>query len=150
MGRKDLGQRSRFSLLERLDLLAEVDKRGRVVAGLVHVLEAQHVGLGLKSARERQEAERNRQASALANGVPGPAAHENQRNGSDVDDLSAGRLARAMTGGHMRDLMRHDTSQFGFAVRLEDQAGVYEEEPTGQREGVDLFGIENLDGERNL
>ena len=48
MRREDLGHRSRFLLLERLDLLEEVDERRRIVAGLVHVLEAQHVGFGLQ------------------------------------------------------------------------------------------------------
>ena len=49
----------------RLDLFEEVDERRRIVAGLVHVLQAQVVGFGFESARERQEAQRDRQACAL-------------------------------------------------------------------------------------
>ena len=46
--------------------------------------------------------------------------------------------------------MRHHAGQFGFGIGLQDQAGVHEEESAGQREGVHFFGIEHLDGERNL
>ena len=55
-----------------------------------------------------------------------------------------------MARGHVRDLVRHHARQFGFAIRLQDQARVHEEEPAGQSESVHLFGIDHLDGERNF
>ncbi len=48
------------------------------------------------------------------------------------------------------DFMRHHARHLGFVVGVEQNAGVDEEEAAGQREGVDLFRIDDLDGERNL
>ena len=84
-------------------------------------------------------------------GVTGPAAHgSDQRQWWRFGQLAAGGLPRAVARGHMRDLVRHHARQFGFAIRLQNQAGIHEEEAAGQRESVHFLGIEHLDGERNL
>jgi len=48
------------------------------------------------------------------------------------------------------NLMRHHPGQFRLGLRLEDQAGVDKEESARQGEGIDLFGIQDLDGERHF
>jgi len=99
-----------------------------------------------------RENDRNDQARTLPDGVAGPAIRDSDRGGNhcDLRDLSAGRLARAVPRGYVRDLMRHHSRQLGFIVGLENQAGVYKEKPAGQGEGVDLLGIQHLDRERYL
>ena len=74
MRREHLGHRAGLLLFERLDLFEEVYERSRIVAGLVHILQPKHVGLGFKAARERQEADRDRNAGGLMNSVTGPAS----------------------------------------------------------------------------
>src|SRR3954470_587163 len=61
VARESLRQRTRLLLLGRLHLFEEGDERVRVVAGLVHVLHAQVIGLGFESAGELHEAQRQRQ-----------------------------------------------------------------------------------------
>ena len=50
----------------------------------------------------------------------------------------------------MRDFMRHHAGQFGLRIRLQDQPGVDEEKSARQRECVDVFRVDHLDGERHL
>src|SRR5437764_333268 len=57
MAGKSLGQRARLLLLLRLYLLEERSEGLRIVTGLVHVLQAQMVGLSLEAAREFHEAQ---------------------------------------------------------------------------------------------
>ena len=85
-------------------------------------------------------------------GVTGPASRERRstRLSCDLGEFAAGGLPRAVARGHVRDFVRHHARQLGFAIRLQDQARVHEEEPAGQRESVHFFGIDHLDGERNF
>ncbi len=46
--------------------------------------------------------------------------------------------------------MGHDPGQLRLLVGIQNQAGVDVEESAGQRQGVDLVRIDDLDGERNL
>ena len=48
------------------------------------------------------------------------------------------------------DFVRHHAGHLGFVVGVQQNPGVDEEEPARQREGVDLFRIDHLDGERNF
>ena len=65
-------------------------------------------------------------------------------------EFPAGSLPRAVARRHVGDLVRHHARQLGFAIGPQDQARVDEEESSGQRESIHLFGIQHLDGERNL
>ena len=67
-----------------------------------------------------------------------------------VGHLAARGLLGAVAGGDVRDLVRHHARQFRFVVGFQDQPGVDEEEAAGKREGVHFFGVDHLDGERNL
>src|SRR5262245_57402681 len=49
---------------------------------------------------------------------------------------------------NVRDLMRHNTGQFRFIVRSQNQTGVDVEEPAGESECIDLLGFNDLDRER--
>jgi hypothetical protein len=150
VGRENLGHRAGLLLFERLDLFEEVHKSRWIVPGLVHVLQAQHVGFGFKSAREGQEAHGNQNAGALINPVAGPAAHENERDGCQIGDLAARRLARTMARCHVGDLVRHYAGQFRFGIRFQNQPGVDEEESTRQGECIDILAVDHLNGERHL
>src|ERR1035437_1175792 len=147
---EDLGQSAGLLLFERLDFLEEVDERSGIVAGLVEILEPQIIGFGFHGLREAQEAEGDGDAGALADGVPGPSAHEDQGDGGIVDDLPLGLLPGAVPGGDVGNLVGHDAGEFGFRFGLEDEARVDEEESAGKGEGVDFLGIQDLDGERHF
>ncbi len=47
----------------------------------------------------------------------------------------------------MRDFVGHDAGEFGLFLGAEDQAAVDVEEAAGEGEGVDLVGVDHLDGE---
>ena len=68
-----LGYQARLALFKSLNLLKEADEGLRIVAGAVHVLHAQVVGLRLELARELQEGDRNGQLRGFVNAVAGPA-----------------------------------------------------------------------------
>ena len=55
-----------------------------------------------------------------------------------------------MARGDVRYLVRHDARDLGLVVGGEDESLVDVEEAAGQREGVDLVGVYDLDGEGDL
>src|ERR1700674_2312647 len=71
---EDFGDGARAALLIGLDALKESDVGVRVVAGLVHVLEAEEVGFALGVAAELQIGDRNGEVEALIDAVASPAA----------------------------------------------------------------------------
>ena len=125
-------------------------KRGGIVAGLVEILQAQVVGFPFERLGKLQEAHGDGQAGALPDDITRPSAHEDQRNGADVDELPAGGLPCAVARGYVRDFVRHHAGQLGFGIGFQDQAGVHKEKPAGQGKGIHLFGIQHLDGERHF
>src|SRR6202048_512209 len=152
MVREGLGDQAGFPLLERLDLLKEGDEGLRIVAGLVHVLEAEVVSLRLKVAGELEEGHGDGELHRLVDAVAGPAVagHHDERNGAELGVVHARHLAGGVVGADVGYFMRHHASHLGFLVGIQDEAGVHVEEPAGQRHGVDFVGIDDLDGERNL
>ena len=65
------------ALFVGLDALEEGDVGVGIVAGLVHVLDAEEVGFAFSVAREFQKGERNGEVHALVDAVAGPAVgHE--------------------------------------------------------------------------
>ena len=121
-----------------------------IVSGLVHVLQAEHIGFLLERAGELQEAHRNQNARRLPDAIARPAAHEDQRDRWRVDDLPARRLPRAVPRRDVSDLVRHHACELGFVLRLQDQPGVHEEEAARQRHRVHFFGVQHLDRDRHL
>jgi len=65
-------------------------------------------------------------------------------------DLALGGLTRAVPRGDVRDLVRHHARQFRLRVGFENQPRVHEEEAARQRERVNVFRIDDLDGEWHL
>src|SRR6266850_2071464 len=65
----------------------DVDGCSRVVACLVHILQAQQIGFALEGPGEAQKSERNSQSRALPDGVSGPATQKNQRRSGQVHYL---------------------------------------------------------------
>ena len=59
-------------------------------------------------------------------------------------------LARRVVGADVGGLMGHHAGQFGFFVGIQNQPGVDVEEAARQSQGVDLVGVDDLDGERHL
>src|SRR5258708_5804771 len=55
-----------------------------------------------------------------------------------------------MTSGHMSDLMGHNSRQFSFVIRFQNQSRVHKEESSRERERIYYLGIDHLDSERHL
>ena len=55
-----------------------------------------------------------------------------------------------MAGGHVRNLVCHYPGQFRFIIGRQYQSGIYIKKSTGQREGVHLVRIDNLNSEGDL
>jgi hypothetical protein len=49
--------------------------------------------------------------------------------------------------GDVRDFVGHDAGEFGLFLGAEDQAAVDVEKASGEGEGVDFVGVDDLDGE---
>src|SRR5260370_1367221 len=66
---EDLGESAGLVLLEGVDLLEELDVGLGVVAGLVHVLETEPVGLALEVAGELEEGDGNGELGSLVDAI---------------------------------------------------------------------------------
>ena len=55
-----------------------------------------------------------------------------------------------MTGGHVSDFMSHDTCQFGFTFRFQNEAFVDVEIPSRQSKGVHVIRVNDFDNKGNL
>ena len=86
----------------------------------------------------------------MLDAVARPAADKQQRNAGVLDQLRPRCAARAVARRHVRDLVGHHARQFGLVLGQLDQAGVDVEVAAGQRERVDLVGVDHLDRERHL
>src|SRR5271163_5024664 len=144
------GDCARLLLFFGLNLFKEADEGLRVVSRLIHVLQPQIVCFRLKIALELHERQRQAQAGGFVDSVADAASNEDKRNGADVRPLRARHLASAVACRNVRNLMRHHARQFSLFIGRQNQAGVYIEKATGQRERVHFIGIDDLDGKRNL
>src|SRR5262249_17285688 len=140
------GSRSRALLC--LKLFKEAHCGAWIIAGLVKVLQPEVIGFGFVLTRELQELHRNQEPRCLPKSEAADAAHEDQRDRSEIDQLGLRRLLRRVARRDVRDLMRHNTGQFRFIVRSQNQTGVDVEEPAGESECIDLLGFNDLDRER--
>src|SRR6476661_8362958 len=128
MVRKHFGHRSWLFLFLGLDLLKEVHELVGIVTSLVHVLNAQIIGLGLKTAGELKERHRYPDAGSLPCRKANSAAHKNQRQAGIVDELVARQLARSVAGSHVSDFMGHHAGKLSFVIGSQNQPGIYIEE----------------------
>ena len=67
-----------------------------------------------------------------------------------MHELATGALARHMTGSHVRNFMRHHSSQFRLIIGSENQSGIDVEKSAGKRECIDVVRVNHLNGEWNL
>src|SRR5260370_9748348 len=127
MGLKDLRDGAGAALFLSLNPLEESDVRVRVVAGLVHILQAQEVRLALRVATELQECQRKRDVQAFIESVPGQSGRpqKDQGNCGELQYLTLGRVLRPMTRGHVRYFVGHDTSQFSLILRTKNVPAIY-------------------------
>src|SRR5216683_2926485 len=149
---EDLGEGAGLVLLECVDLLEELDVGLGIVAGLVHVLEAEPVGLALEVAGELEEGQRDGELGGLVDAIAGPGAlgEDDQGDGADLRVVHAGRLASGVVGADVGGLVGHDAGELRLLVGGHDEAGVDVEEAAGKSHGVDLVGVDDLDGEGDL
>ena len=144
------GEGAGLVLFECVQLFKEGDEALRIVAGLVHVLDTEVIGFGFGLAGELEEGEGDGELGNLVGAVRGVAslAHDDERNGGDLGVVALGLLAGGVVGDDVGNLVGHDAGELGFLVAVGDEAGVDVEEAAGKSEGVDLVGIDDLDGER--
>src|SRR5258708_32722480 len=146
MGPESGGQTSGFLLFLGFEFFEERDEGVRIVTGLIHVLKTEIIGFRFEGTRELEEGHTQAGSDELTDAITEASANEDQRDGGDVGNVGAGLAAGGVTGGDVGDFVGHDAGQFRFFVGGQNQAGIYIEEPAGQREGVDLVGIDDLDG----
>ncbi len=146
---EDLGEGAGLVFFERVDLLEELDEGLGIVAALVHVLEAEPVGFCLEVAGELEEGDGDGELGGLVDAVTGPGAlgEDDERNGADLRVVHAGHLAGGVVSADVSDLVGHDARDFGFFIGGHDEAGVDIKEAAGESHGVDLVGVDDLDGE---
>src|SRR5260370_33165531 len=139
------------ALLVSLDALEESDVGVRVVAGFVHVLDAEIIGFALGIAAELQVSYGDGEVQALIHAVAGPSAgaEKDQRNGGQLHQFTLSGVLGAVPRAHMSNLVGHDSRKLGLFVCAQNQATVHIEEAAGQREGVDFVRIDYLYGEGN-
>src|SRR5579859_687609 len=107
--------KSRAPLLQGLQLFKKVDHAIRIVAGLIGVLYAQIIGLGLKVAAKLAEKRRDPVVRGLVDSNPRNApSHNHYRNHRDLRQVSARGPARRVAGSHVPDLMRHHPGQLAM------------------------------------
>src|SRR5258708_6231529 len=148
---EDLGNGPWPAFLVCLDAFEKRYVGVRVVPGLVHVLQAEEVRLALGVATELQERQRKRDVQPFIESVSGQSGRtqKDQGNRGELEYLTFGRVLRSMPRGHVRYFVGHDTGQLRLFLRAKNQPTIYVEESTGQRECVDLVGIDHLDRKRH-
>ena len=87
MRAEHLGDASRLCAFLRLQLFEETHRRARIVSGLVEILHAQVVRFALSLTRELEKLHRNQESCSLAETETSNAAHKDQRNRSNVNQL---------------------------------------------------------------
>ena len=150
MFRENLGHGAGLVLFQNLNPLKEADIGLRVVAGTVHILHPQIVGLCLELAGKLDEGHRHGQRSRLVGSIAGPAANEDERYRTQLGVVSTRHAARNMVGANVGCLVGHHPGQLRLLLGVQNQAGINEEEPSRQRKRVDLIRIDDLDRERHL
>src|SRR6202044_1017879 len=118
-------------------------------AALVHVLESEPVGFGFEAAGELEEGDGDGELRGLVDAVAGPAAlgEDDERDGANLRVVHSGHLTCGMVGADVGCLVGHNAGEFGLFVGGHDEAGVDVEEAAGKGHGVDLVGVDDLDGE---
>src|SRR6266853_2928048 len=67
-----------------------------------------------------------------------------------MHELTASIPSRRVAGGYMGNFVCHNSSEFCFVVGGLNKPGIHIEKSAGKCEGVDVIGVDNLNGERNL
>src|SRR5579864_4966032 len=103
MSVEGLRQRAGLVLLQPFDLF---EKRGQglwVVTRLVQILDPEKIRLRLETASEPQEPHGYGNTSKALRRIANSAAHKNQRDGSQLHQLSTRVFPSQMTSGNMCD-----------------------------------------------
>ena len=131
-----------FLILEHAD---HIEQRLGLVAGPVHVLRAQAVGLQFHVATVTAD---QFGAVHFGGGVNGAAAREHVGGaGQHLAGHAGGLAPRVMARRDMGDFMCEDAGQFGLAVQVGEQAAVDVDKAPGCGEGVDPGRIQHREGE---
>src|SRR5882757_9092742 len=136
VARESFGNHVRLGFLQVLQLFKDGDESLGIVAGTVHVLHTEEVGLRFKTARELQEGQRNSYLRRLVNAIAGPASDKNQRNGAQLSIVHAGLLTDGMVSRYVRYLVRNHTCHFCFIVRSQNEAAIHVHKSARQGHGV--------------
>ncbi len=152
MGRKRFADGAGAALFVSLNALEESHVGVRIVAGLVHILQAEEISFAFGVAGKFQESHGNQEVHALVDSVTGPAVgkHDHRGNRGDLDDVALSGLLGAVARGDVGDFVGHDAGEFRLFIGAKNQAAVDVEKSARKREGVDFVGVNDLDGEGNF
>src|SRR5947209_1427532 len=144
------GDKTRLLLFHGFQLFKEIDHSGQIVTALVGILNAEVIGLRLKVAAELHEGGGDQKIQALIDANADWSSNQDQRNSSEAGESAASGPTGGVAGGHVANLMGHDSGQFRFLIGGEYGAGVHVHVTAGQRKGVGRFVIQNFNNERHL
>ena len=137
-----------------LDRTEHVRHLPRVVSGTRHDLRAEQVCLALVLAPVLQEVDTQADLRALRNDAAGAAADNRTEDltgdSADLKLLSLRRLRGSVPENHVAQLVRHDACHFCVGARRFDHPAVEKHRPARQREGVDLFEIDDVEAVTEL
>jgi hypothetical protein len=117
-----------------------------IVTGIVEDLRAHDIRLGFGTSRIFQEhaargelpGARGKRAGCSAE----DAARGTKNSGAECGVLGFGGLVGAVAQGHVGELVSHDRGELGFVIGGFDGASIDENEPAGERKGVDGFVVD--------
>ena len=148
-----LRRRAAVLLLDRPE---HVRHLARVVAGPRHDLRAEQVRLALVLAPVFHKVDAQADLRPLGDDTAGTAADDCPEHlpgdRADLKLLSLRRLHGSVAENHVAQLVRHDACHFGVGARRFDHPAVEKHRAAGEREGIDLFEIDDVEAvaERRL
>src|SRR5215470_14740280 len=111
MGGKRFPDGTGPALFVSLNALKESYVRVGIVAGLVHILQSEEIGLAFVVARKLQKSHGNEEVHSLIDSVASPTIgkHNHRWNRSDLDQVAFGSLLRAVAGANVGNFVGHYT-----------------------------------------
>lgn len=129
--------------------LKETDQTPGIISSGPEILSGEFIGLSFGASTEFEEESRQSIPGAGSDPLAHWSSQEDERDRPQGEEFVLGQIFQRVAGGHMGDLMRHDSGQLGLRIgRLED-AEIDVEKASRQGERVHLIRGDDLDGQRD-